>query len=101
MVERPLAALESGLSYLTSPKRYWKLPAVELSQDRAACATGGNRTAAAVAKKKDTKPSRIVKRGGFSQDAPRSLTTTYGRHLAYRFKSNHQTGRIKIKSRGE
>ncbi len=63
MVERPLSTLEPGLSYLTSPKRYWKLPAVELSQDRAACATAGNKTVAAVAKTEDTKPSRIVKRG--------------------------------------
>ena len=63
MVERPLVTLESGLSYLTSPKRYWKPPAVEVSQDRSACATDGSKTVAAVAKTKDTKPPRIVRRG--------------------------------------
>ncbi len=71
MVERPLAALESGLSYLTSPKRYWKPPVVELLQDRAACATDGNKAVATIARTRDTKPLRIVKGGKLSQDAPK------------------------------
>lgn len=60
MVARSLFLLGSGPSYLTSPRRYWKLPPLVPPHGRAALTPNGRQRAAAVAKEKDTRLLRIV-----------------------------------------